>query len=69
MTLMRSIKNILVICCICVLGGCATNNRLHRDACVVGTIAGGTAIASAKAGALTGQAIAVDGGMTPSVIY
>ena len=50
MTLMRSIKNILVICCICVLGGCATNNRLHRDACVVGTIAGGTAIGAVAGG-------------------
>lgn len=47
---MQYVKYFLLICCICVLGGCASNTRLHRDACIVGTVTGSTAIGAVAGG-------------------
>lgn len=44
---MQSYKHFLIICCICILSGCAGNTKYQRDACVVGTMAAGTGIGSA----------------------
>jgi OOP family OmpA-OmpF porin len=47
---MNTIRNLLILSCICVLAGCATNDRFHRDACIVGTIVTGTAIGGVAGG-------------------
>lgn len=54
---MQFFRNILIICCICVLSGCAGNTRRERDTCVVGTMAAGSGIgsvASVGLGTVTG---------------
>jgi len=47
---MKSIRNLLIISCLCVLAGCASNSNFHRDACIVGTITGSTAIGAVAGG-------------------
>ena len=47
---MHCFRNVLIICCIGLLSACAGNTRLSHDACVVGTVTGGTAIGAVAGG-------------------